>query len=199
MPKVRLYGSNGQTTVDVPLPSGNGTIPIPPETSETDSRHRKAVFAALSDMETLFDTAGISTQDYWEMVRHDFSIVSRTELSIHEWGRLSATLNCCRRDAAMFNRLVAHVKAVKAAETAQVEDAAPVLFAEPEDTITTCFVMRLSRQDGIEKLVFLGEFTSETRERCQAHADKSRCIVRLYHAGQKPEPFYPSRNGRSPF
>ena len=199
MPNVRLYGSSGRTTVNVPPPSGKGNpLPIPPP-AETDSRHRKAVFAALSDMETLFDTAGISTLDYWEMVKSEFGIVSRSELSEPMWARLSATLNACRRDPTLFNRLVAKVKAHREALKPPLTDAAPVIFADPEDTITnTCFVIRRDRIDGTEKVVFVGEFTGEVRERCQAHADKTRCLVQFYHAGRKPETFYPTRAGCSP-
>ena len=188
MPKVRLFGSNGQTTVDVPPPSGNGTVPIPPPADTGDGRHRRAVFACLDDMQVLFDTAGISHLDYWNCIKSEFGIVSRSELSESEWARLSASLNACRRDPAMFNRLVAKVKA----HTAPLTDASPVIFADPEDTISTCFVIRRDRITGTEKLIFIGEFSDEIRERCQQHADKTRCIVQLYHAGRKPEAFHPT-------
>lgn len=202
MPNVQLYGAKGQTTVHVPTPSDRGTIPIPPpeDDLDPDSRHRKAVFAALSDMQTLFDTAGISTVDYWEMVKSEFGIVSRSELSEPMWARQSATLNACRRDLAMFNRLVAKVKSHREAQETLLADASHIVFADPEDTLQTCFVIRRDRVTGVEKVLFIGEFTGDVPERCQNHADKTRCIVQLYHAGQKPQPFYPSREGGcSPF
>ena len=192
--EVKLYGSNGQTTVTLPHSSGKGSIPIP---TETDSRHRKAVFAALSDLQQRFDTAGISEADYWSMIQFEFGVVSRSELSEPIWARLSAMLNACRRDTRLFSKLVTRVKA-HIERQKPLTDAAPVVFAEPDDTIDTCFVIRRHRTSGEEKIVFLGDVSEDVRERCQAHADKTRCIVFLYHAGQKREPFYPS-NGRSPF
>lgn len=107
------------------------------------------------------------------------------------WARLSATLNACRREPELFNRLVAKVKA-HAAKQAKVTDAAPVVFADPEDTLNTCFVIRRHRTTGEEKILFIGELSDDVRKRCQSHADKTRCIVFLYHGGQKPQPFYPS-------
>lgn len=181
-----------------PQPLDTGTIPNPD--TETDSRHRKAVFAALSDMQTLFDTAGISDTDYWAMVKSEFEIVSRSELSESMWARLGATLNAARRHPEIFNRLVAKVKAHIAKEKPPLTDAAPVIFAEPEDTTSTCFVIRRDRTDGTEKVIFVGDYSEEVRERCQNHADKTRCIVQLFHAGQTPVPFYPTRGGgSSPF
>ena len=118
MPRISLYGPNGGQVIDVPVPTQKGTItpPTPDPVKPTDSVHCKAVYAALRDMQTLFDTAGITEADYWSMVRSDLEIVSRTELSVSMWARLSATLNACRRDPAMFNRLVAKVKAHTAAQ-----------------------------------------------------------------------------------
>lgn len=191
MPHVRLFGSDAPRAVEIPPPSGKGTVPIPPEPPTEDSRHRRAVFACLRDLEVHFETAGITDADYWTMVKSEFSIVSRSELSVSMWARLSATLNACRRDPQLFNRLVAKVKA-HAAESVPVEDASPIIFADPEDTIDTCFVIRRDRITGTEKVIFVGEFSDDVSHRCQAHADKTRCIVQLYHAGQTPEPFYPT-------
>lgn len=193
--EVQLFGSGGHSTVAVPHPRGIGRPTPPPDNA--DSRHRKAVFAALSDMQTLFDTAGISEADYWSMIQSEFEIGSRSELSAPMWARLGATLNAARRHPCIFNRLVAKVKAHVERQKPPLIDASPVIFAEPEDAINTCFVMRRHRNDRADKLVYLGDFSEDVRQRCQAHADKTRCIVFLYHAGQKREPFYPS-NGRSP-
>ena len=190
--EVKLFGSGNQKTVAVSSPSGTGHIPIPPP---NNNRHCRAVFACLRDLETLFDTAGISEADYLSMVRAEFEVASCSELSESMWARLSATLNACRRDPAMFNRLVAKVKAYM---PKPLTDAAPVVFADPEDTVTTCFVIRHDRKTGEETVVFVGELSDDVRERCQAHADETRCIVQLYHDGQTPQPFYPTTTGYSP-
>ena len=191
--EVQLYGRNGHSTVAVPHPRGISRPTPPPDNA--DSRHRKAVFAALSDMQPLFDTAGISETDYWDCIKSEFGVASRAGLSAPMWARISATLNACRRDPKLFNKMVAKVKAH--IERQKPIDASPVIFADPEDTIDTCFVMRRHRTDSTDKLVYVGDLSKDIRERCQAHADKTRSIVFLYHAGQKREPFYPS-NGRSP-
>ena len=186
--EIQLFGSQGRTTVTLPIPSGKGSIPIPPD---DNNRHSRAVFAALSDMEPRFDTAGISEADYLAMVRSEFSVASCSDLSESMWARLSATLNACRRDPAMFNRLVAKVKAHVAKQT-PLTDATPVVFADPEETTSTCFVIRRDRVSGAEKVIFIGEMSEDVRERCQSHADKTRCIVQLYYAGRTPEIFYPA-------
>lgn len=201
MPHVKLFGNPHATrAVEIPSPSGKGSgVPIPPADSEDpgDGRHRRAVFACLRELEVHFDTAGITEADYWEAIKKDFSISSRSALSDSEWARLSATLNACRRDPELFNRLVAKVKA-HTAEAVPVEDASPLIFADPEDTIDTCFVIRRDRTTGTEKVIFVGEFSDDVSHRCQEHADKTRCIVQLFHAGQKPQPFFPLREGCSP-
>lgn len=188
--EVRLFGSSGQTTVTLPTPSGKGSILIP---TEDTNLHTRAVFAALSDLETRFETAGITEADYLAMVRSEFSVASLSELSDSMWARLSATLNACCREPELFNRLVAKVKAHTAKQT-PLTDATQVIFADPEDTFSdTCFVIRRDRKTGSEKVIFIGEVSDEVHQRCQAHADKTRCIVFLYHAGQKPQPFYPTQ------
>ena len=183
--EVQLFGSSGQTTVTLPIPSGEGSIPIPPDNKNI---HYRAVFACLRDLETRFETAGITEADYLKMLREDLEVESLSQLSDSMWARLSATLNACRRDTDMFDRLVAKVKA----HAVPVQDASPFVFAEPEDTVDTCFVIRRHRTTGEEKILFIGELSDDVRERCQSHADKTRCIVFLYYAGQKPQPFYPA-------
>ena len=185
----KLKFSSLEAAVRRPLPyrsqAVRGSISIP---ADDTNRHKRAVFAALSDMESRFEDAGITEADYLAMVRAEFSVASLSELSESMWARLSATLNACRRDPDMFNRLVAKVKA-----HIPVTDASPIIFADPEDTFSdTCFVIRRHRSTGEEKVLFIGELSDDVRKRCQSHADKSRCIVFLYHAGQKPQPFYPS-------
>lgn len=169
------------------------------EPTASDGKNRKAVFAALGELEPRFDKVGITDADYWDMIKTEFSIVSRTELSDAMWARLSATLNACRRDPDLLNKLVAKVKAHTAIVQIPVTDASPFVFAEPEDTVNSCFVIRRDRTDGTETVIFVGAFSDAVKERCQTHADTSRCIVQLYHAGNDPEPYYPSREGgRSP-
>lgn len=186
MPKVQLFAPQATRTVEIPVRRRKDRLPIPP------SRHREAVFACLREMHPRFDAAGITENDYWTMVKSEFGILSCSELKDSEWARLSATLNACRRDAELFNKLLAKVKA-HTAEAVRVQDATPVIFAAPEETIVDpCFVIRRDRVDATQKVVFIGEFSDNVRQRCQDHADKTRCIVELYHNGQKPETFYPS-------
>ena len=188
---VTLFGS-GQRTVEIPTPTGSGSIPIP--TTEDASVHRKAVFACIDELLNRFRLAGVGHGDYWSMVKHQHGITSRKELTACQWAMLSANLNACRRDPAMFDQLVREVKAFKAPLT----DATPVSFAEADEALSTCFVIRRGRTDSTETLVYLGEFTEDVRPRCQDHANTTKCIVQLFYDGQPPEPFYPTSEGRSP-
>ena len=192
MPHVQLFGKGNPRAVEIPAASEPTSESQP---DEGRRRHQEAVFACLRDLEVHFETAGISDRDYWEVVKRDFSIVSRSELSASEYARISATLNACRRDPSMFNRLVAKVKAHKV-ESVPVEDASDIIFADPEDTIdASCFVIRRNK-NGTEKLIFVGVFSADIVSRCQAHADETRCIVFLFHDGEK-QPFFPLREGCS--
>ena len=187
--QVRLFGSTGHKTVTLPVPSGKGSILIPPEDT---NRHTRAFFACLRDLEPRFDAAGISEADYLVMVRSELEVASLSELSDSMWCRLGATLDAALRHPCIFDRLVSKVKAHTAAKQPPLTDATPVIFADPEDTTTSCFVIRRDRTTGEETVVFIGELTDGIRDRCQDHADKTRCIVQLYHSGQKPQSFYPS-------
>lgn len=128
MTRINLYGPKGSQQLNVQPRDLGHSVP----NSDAGRIHRDAVFACLRDMQTLFDTAGISESEYWSTIRSEFSIVSRTELSASMWARLSATLNACRRDPVLFNKLVAKVKAHKA-KSVPIEDASPIVFADPED------------------------------------------------------------------
>ena len=189
MPRINLFGPNGKQVVDVPLPSGTGHIPIP--LNDDHNIHSPAVFACLRDLETRFDAAGITEADYLAMERSEFSVASCSELSESMWARLSATLNACRREPDLFDRLVVKVKAHVASQM-PLTDASTTIFAEPEEPTSTCFVIRRDRITSEEKVVFIGEFSDSIRERCQTFADNTRCIIFLFHAGQKPQPFYPT-------
>ena len=196
MPNVTLHGETGQRTLPV-QPKPVPTVPSAGDNMDPDGKHRKTVFARLRDLKPRFDAAGITFDDYWNCIKSDLEITSRSELTVPMWARLGATLCACQRDRAMFDNLVAKIKRYRDAAKA---DATPIVFAEPDYLeFQTCFVMRLSRKDSTKKLVFIGEMSEKTRERCQQHADQTRCIVRLYHNGQPPEAFYPSRSGAAPF
>ena len=121
MPHVRLIGSDRTRTVLIPAP--NGSIPTAPEQETRNGYHQRTTFAVLRDMETLFDTAGISETQYWEMIKIEFNIVSRTELLESEYARIAATLKACQQDPVLFNALVAKVKA-----HVPVTDASPSHF-----------------------------------------------------------------------
>ena len=190
MPNVQLSGSTRTRTVEIPDP-----MPVSePKLATGNGYHQRVTFAVLRDLETLFDTAGITEKQYWEMVKSEFNIVSRSQLLESEYARLSATLKACQKDPQLFNALVAKVKFYRDAQTpVPVTDASHVVFAEPADTLTeTCFVLRKHRTNGTDKVVFVGEYTREINARCQTHADKTRCIVQLYYRGQPPENFYPA-------
>ena len=187
MPNVQLSGSSRTRTVEIPDP-----MPVSEPKQDTgNGYHRRVTFAVLRDLETLFDTAGITEKQYWEMVKSEFNIVSRSQLLESEYARLAATLKACQDDAQLFNALVAKVKAHTT--NVPVNDASHIVFAEPADTLTeTCFVLRKPRSKGTDKVVFVGEYTRAINARCQKHADKTRCIVQLYYSGQPPENFYPA-------
>lgn len=180
---VQLHGSNGTTTVD--LSNSQPTrIPVP------ESTHREAVFAALRELRPRFKAEGLTTAHYWQLVRSELGIESRTEMSDAMWARLSATLNCCCREKEMFVRLVKQIKGCLQQQQTLLTDATPVLFADPEDTISTCFVLKTDAS-GKETLVYIGEFSEDVWERCQNYADKMQCLVNLFHNGMPPEPFHP--------
>ena len=125
MPNVQLSGSSRTRTVEIPDP-----MPVSEPKQDTgNGYHRRTTFAVLREMETLFDTAGISEKQYWEMVKSEFNIVSRSQLLESEYARLAATLKACQDDAQLFNALVAKVKAHTT--TVPVDDAAHIVFADP--------------------------------------------------------------------
>ena len=202
MPHITLYGSGSERTVEIPPPSGNGRIPVPPVEESEESvcrRHQKASFAALDDMQILFDTAGVSHEQFWAMIRSEFSIVSRVELTAEQWAIVSARLNAARRAPRGFNRLVADIKAHDREPRVTLPVEAPPVKSAPVEQVDTCFVLRRN-PNGEDTLVYLGKYEDGIRERCQKHATQSGCIVRFHYRGRKPEPFYPLRsNGRSPF
>ena len=190
---VQLFGSEHIRSVAIPNRSSKRSIPpTAPTDSEIIRKHQQAVFASLRDLKPRFSEVGITGADYWAMVHSEFGVQSRTELSASELCRLSATLNAARRHSDIFTRLVAKVKS-HIADSVPVTDASSLVFANPEDTFSdTCFVIRKHRTDGTRKVIYIGEYSDGIKGRCQSHADKTRCIVFLYHNGQPPEPFYPS-------
>ena len=111
MPHVQLFGSDVPRTVSIPCPHGKGEIPISPvaDAKSYYERLSKAVFATLKGMQKRFHTSGISTEDFWSMIKSEYGIVSRTELTVEQWAVIYARLNACRRDARAFNLLVAEV------------------------------------------------------------------------------------------
>ena len=197
--RINLFGDTARS-IEIPEPIGTGEIPIPAD----DRLHQRATHAALDDLEARFNTEGVTKSHYWDMIKDLFQIKSRTELSTEHYARLSATLNCCRRDPTTFKALVRKIKAHREKQQPprqpQLTDATPVLFADPEDMVTdTCFVLRLSRENSEPMLIYFGPFDATIEERCQRQADTSRCIVQLFHNGNPPVAFFPSREGtRSP-
>ena len=199
MTHINLYSNNGKTTVLLPTAS-KGRVELPPATDI--GYHRRATFAALNELTNAFRHAGICHSDYWDMVKAELGITSRSEIAESVWALLSAELNACRRDGAAFQRLAASVKQFRAENPPQevpvVSDATPRVFADPDETLSTCFVIRKGRTDNTENLIYLGEFSEEVRQRTQKHANESRCICLLFHNGQNPQSFHPETNGCSP-
>lgn len=207
MPQITLYGSNGQNTVEIPAPTGKGKpverpAPPPPVTPEDTGHHRNATFKGLRDLINKFRHAGICESDYWDSVKSELGITRQKEIADPTWAVLAAEVNAARRDEQAFARLVERVQAFRRQnppDETPAEDALPLLFAEPDEPLSTCFVLQKDRQTGKESLVFFGELTDDVRKRCQEEANETRCILRLYHDGQKPEVFYPETNGSVPF
>lgn len=183
--KVDLYNSEGRLQVDIHPKAF--VPPIAPELSGK-LQHQRAVFACLKDLTPRFEHAGITEDDYWQMIRSEFRM-ERSEFTEPYWARLSATLNACRRDVKLFRQLVKSIQR----HIQHPVDATPVIFAEPDD-ISTCFVIR-QNTDGTEKVVYLGEFSEGVRERCAAYVKQTQCVISLHHNGQTPEVFRPRISG----
>ena len=195
---INLYSNNGKTSVLLPTSTKSGRFEPP---AEDTGYHMRATFAALNDLINPFRHAGICQGDYWQMTKAELGVTSRTEIADRVWVLLSAELNAARREPEALEQLVLKVKA-HLAETAASEppppDASSMLFAEPDEDLSTCFVIRKARAEGSEKLIYLGEFSEDVRERSQTHANESRCIVQLFHNGQTPETFHPETGGCCP-
>lgn len=199
MKHINLYSANGKTTVALPTPKGKGRLEIP---AEDTGYHMRYTFAVLNDLINLFRRAGICQSDYWDCVKSELGITSRTEIAETVWALLSAEMEACRQDPAAFDRLASRVKAhlaETATEDTPLEDATPLAFADPDESLSTCFVLRKDRRTSEESLVYIGEFSESVRDQAQADANESRCIVRLYKDGLPPEAFHPETRGTCPF
>ena len=194
MPRIQLHGSGTPRTIDVPEPSGRGRVEIPAD----NEKYRKGTFAALRDLINPFRLAGLSESDFWDMIKHQLGITSRKEIEIETWALLSHQLNVARHNPDTLSRLIAKIHQFRAEmlpeEEVPVEDATPIAFAEPDQPLSTCFVIRIVSETGKKKFVFQGEYSEEVEKRCQEHAEKTKCIVHLFHNGQDPIPFKPKES-----
>ena len=198
MPHINLYGSNGKNTVEIPVPTRKGSVEIPTPTPENLEYHKDATFAALHALRNDFRHAEICDSDFWDMKKAELGVTSQKEIAEPVWALLWAEVNTARNDKQAFQRLVLQVKAFRSEKPPVIppaDDSLSLLFAEPDEPQSTCFVMRRDRSTSEDTLSFIGEYSEDVRSRCQEEANETRCIVRLYHNGQKPEAFHPETNG----
>lgn len=202
MPHVSLFSPHGTREIAVSDRSV-ATHPTPTDTPTDTGHHRRATFAALNELINTFRHARICAGDYWDCVKSELGIESRKEIAEPTWALLSAELNAARREPKALESLVLKVRAyidntLSAANT-PIEDSTPLAFADPSEPLLTCFVIRVDRQSSEEHLAYIGEYSPAVRERSQDHANKTRCIVRLYHNGEAPVVYHPQTQGTCPF
>lgn len=194
---INLFGSETSRSIELPDPKGNT-----PAVKEDTEYNRRFAFACLNDWKLInrFRQAGLATNDYWEMVKSELGIESRSEIAPEVYAILAAELDNARNDAAAFQRLANRIhEYLKTAERAPTEDSVPVAFAEPDEKLSTCFVLERDRRTGKDSLVFIGEYNESVRVLAQDTANTSRNSVRLYHDGAAAVVFNPETNGTCPF
>lgn len=153
MAKLKLVGSGGSREIEVsPRPVVSEEIP------DTDSAKRQS-FALVKSLKPTLDKVGITENVLWDYILSSHEVSSRKDLSELEWVRLAARLSAAEKNKRLRDVLVDEIKAAAG----------------------ECRAYR-EHSDGTFKKVYEGIITEDIAERCQAHADKSGCVVRLHGA-----------------
>ena len=152
MTKLKLYGRVGCREIAVPPRVVSEAIP------DTDTAKRQS-FAIVHNLKSQLEKVGITEQALWSYILAECDVSSRKDLSEYEWVRLAARLSAAERNKHLFDVFVEDIKAC----------------------VGECRAYR-EHADGSCKTIYEGLFTEDIEERCQRHADKSGCLVRLHGA-----------------
>ena len=154
MTRITLHGTNGKRHVAVP------TQHVATDTLPDGKRKAQChAFAIVRNLKPKLAKAGVSDDALWEYVLENHNKTSRAELSEVQWVTIAARLDAVDKDPHLFTSLCGAIKA----------------------QIGTCRAYR-EHPNGSFKNVYEGIITDAIRHRCQQHADKSGCIVRLHGA-----------------
>jgi len=151
MAKLTLVGKDGSREIDVsPRPVLSSDI-------ETDSDiARRHSFALVRSLTPKLQKSGITETALWSYVLSSFEVSSRKDLTSYDWVRLAARLSAAAKDSTLLGVLVDEIKTC----------------------VGLCRVVRV-HSDGTLREVYEGVITDDIEARCQSHADKSGCVVRL--------------------
>ena len=153
MAKLKLYGRVGSREIEVsPRPVVSEAI------ADTDTAKRHS-FAIVKSLKPTLEEVGISEQALWDYILSSHEVSSRKDLSELEWVRLAARLSAAEKNKQLLDVLVDEIKSA----------------------VGECRAYRV-HADGTFKKVYEGIITEDIEQRCQAHADKSGCVVRLHGA-----------------
>lgn len=72
--------------------------------------HRKATFAAVRKLQPALKKANIDEDTFWNWIKIEYNVESRTQMDPYQWATLSANLNACLRDPQIFHYLVRQIK-----------------------------------------------------------------------------------------
>lgn len=150
MAKLKLYGSVGSREIEVQ------PRVVCDDISDTDTARRQS-FAIVKSLLLKLEKVGITEKVLWDYILSSHEVSSRKDLSELEWVRLAARLSAAEKNKQLLDVLVSEIKAAAG----------------------ECRAYR-EHSDGTFKKVYEGLITADIEQRCQAHADKSGCVVRLH-------------------
>ena len=72
-------------------------------------QHRKACFVAIRELSKSLQKFEIDEDIFWEWVKKEYNVESRTQMDAYQWAGLSAELNAARRDYGMLKYLARRI------------------------------------------------------------------------------------------
>ena len=74
---------------------------------------RRMCFAFAKELMPRLNKQGISEADYWNYIKVEFGVDSRSELTAQQWIKISARLHSAKRHKILFNELCEKIKTHK--------------------------------------------------------------------------------------